>query len=129
MSEHMTAQEEHPTEADMAIVNAAVARIAEIITEIVPIIRLIRSVASIPHVLTLDEASALEPHTAVWLEYRVSSILTEAGWRSLCWLHYAEAAVKRCAMRNRVSDYKPAARIWIGAWPSEELRAATPWEG
>jgi len=85
--------------------------------------------ASIPHVLTLDEARALELHTAVWLEYRVNSIKTAAGWRSLCWLRYAEAAVKRCAMRNRVSDYKPAARIWIGAWPSEELRTATPWEG
>ena len=71
--------------------------------------------AYIPHVLTLAEAGSLEPHTAVWVEFRihgtmdgpyaVGSILRKGDWS--CYMHTVR---------------------WWNLWPSEELRDATPWE-
>ena len=72
--------------------------------------------ASIPHVLTLPEARALEPHTAIYAEflnhpdvitgpYAVGTILDKGGFPA----------------------YGKTVRWWT-AWPSEELRKATEWE-
>jgi hypothetical protein len=71
--------------------------------------------ASIPHVLTLDEASRLDPHTAVYAQFRdhnhisrpfsVEEVLPDGDWPE-----YGKTVV------------------WWTAWPDEELRKATGWE-
>lgn len=68
--------------------------------------------SSIPHVITLEEARKLEPHTPVWVEYRNYSRGNEI-------LMGDSTYIKQC--------YAVGDRIWIGGWPSPELRAATPW--
>ena len=70
--------------------------------------------ASIPRILTLDEARALEPHTAIYAQFRdhhrisrpfsVEEVLPDGDW----------------------PQYGETVRWWT-AWPSEELRKATEW--
>ena len=70
-----------------------------------------------PHVLTLAEAQAMEPHTAIWAEFRPEGIVNgphEIGMINISdswWGH----------------EYNKTVRWWTG-WPDEELRKATPWK-
>lgn len=67
--------------------------------------------ASIPHVITLEKARKLEPHTPIWLEFDDDDDYD-------------------CEMMLEAGRLGAGAgeRIWVGGWPSPELRASTPWE-
>jgi hypothetical protein len=74
--------------------------------------------ASIPRVLTLEEARALEPHTPTWTEYEHGGAIYGV------YLHLITQSIARV---ESVTSRGRRARIW-SAWPTDEQRAATPWK-